>query len=96
MVITNWVIWISPLAIMFLIATKILEIDDLAETMEQLGMYFTTVLVGLFAHGFIVLPIIFFFMTRKNPYMYILNMGQAIATAFGTSSRYLYDALQLG
>lgn len=87
MIITNWVIWISPIGIMFLIATKILEIDDLSETMQQLGMYFATVLVGLTLHGFIVLPLIFFIFTRSNPFSYIINMGQAIATAFGTSSR---------
>lgn len=87
MVITNWVIWISPIGIMFLIATKILETQDIIKTMQQLGMYFATVMVGLFLHGFIILPLIFFLFTRKQPFKYIFNMGQALATAFGTSSR---------
>lgn len=52
----------------------------------QLGMYFLTVIVGLVIHGFIVLPTIFFIITRKNPIRYISNMAQAVATAFGTSS----------
>lgn len=87
MIITHWVIWVSPVGIMFLIATKVLEIDDLSETMQQLGMYFTTVTIGLILHGFIILPLIYFGMTRKSPFIYMVNMGQAMATAFGTSSR---------
>lgn len=87
MVITKWVIWVSPVGIMFLIAAKVLEIDDFKKTMEQLGMYFSTVTIGLIIHGFIILPLIFFLITKTKPFLYILNMGQALATAFGTSSR---------
>ncbi|KAK0082133.1 hypothetical protein PV326_007330 [Microctonus aethiopoides] len=39
-----------------------------------------------FSGDFKVLPLIFFLLTKKNPVKYILNMAQAIATAFGTSS----------
>ena len=40
----------------------------------QLGMYFITVLCGLFFHGFVVLPIIFSICTRQLPFRYsIIN-----------------------
>lgn len=87
MIITNWVIWISPVGVMFLISAKLLEIQDFGTVMEQLGMYFATVLVGLLLHGFVVLPLLFFALTRRSPIGYVINMGQAIATAFGTASR---------
>lgn len=60
--------------------------EDLAEVFGKLGLYFAVVVSGIVFHGVIVLPAIYFLLTRKNPYTFLLNMGQAIATAFGTSS----------
>ncbi|XP_058806435.1 excitatory amino acid transporter 1-like isoform X1 [Phymastichus coffea] len=86
MIITNWVVWMSPLGVLFLVASKIIEMDSLNTVVGQLGMYFLTVMVGLCIHGFLVLPTIYFLFTRKNPFSYVSNMAQAMATAFGTSS----------
>ncbi|XP_011304887.1 excitatory amino acid transporter 3 [Fopius arisanus] len=86
MIITNWVIWLSPLGVLFLVTSKVLEMQTFDEVLSQLGMYFITVIIGLFIHGFFVLPLIFYILTRKNPFRYVYNMAQAIATAFGTSS----------
>ncbi|XP_076671064.1 excitatory amino acid transporter 1 [Andrena cerasifolii] len=86
MLITHWVIWLSPVGVLFLVASKITEMQSLDEVVSQLGMYFLTVLIGLFIHGFILLPGLYFIITKKNPYVYISNMAQALVTAFGTSS----------
>lgn len=77
---------LSPIGVLFLVAAKITEMQSLDEVVAQLGMYFLTVLFGLFIHGFIVLPLLYFLITKKNPYIYISNMAQALVTAFGTSS----------
>lgn len=87
MLITNWVIWTSPLGVLFLVSSKILEMESFDVIIGQLGMYFMTVLLGLCVHGFIVLPIMYFIVTKKSPIKYVVNMGQALATAFGTASR---------
>lgn len=60
--------------------------ESLEQVVSQLGMYFLTVLVALIIHGFLILPGMFFLLTKKNPYTYINNMAQALVTAFGTSS----------
>lgn len=86
MKITSWVIWLSPIGVLFLICAKLIEIDDLAVLVGQLGLYFVTVLGGILFHGFVILPLLYFLATRKNPYILVKNMGQAVATAFGTSS----------
>ncbi|PSN54160.1 Excitatory amino acid transporter 1 [Blattella germanica] len=86
LLITNWVIWISPIGIFFLVAAKVLEMESFAVIVGQLGMYFTTVLLGIFIHGFIVIPIYYVICTRKLPFRFILNMSQALFTAFGTGS----------
>lgn len=87
MKITRWVILLSPLGIFFLTMSQIVKMDDLADIAGKLGLYFMTVTVGLFIQGLIVLPIIYFVLTRANPYKFISGLGQALITAFGTSSR---------
>lgn len=75
------------MGIMFLIAGKIVEMKDLAEVGGQLGMYTVSVIVGLLIHGLLILPLLFFLVTRKNPYSFIGGLLQALITALGTSSR---------
>lgn len=84
--ITGWVIWLSPVGVFFLIFAKILEMDNIIGVFAKLGLYTATVACGILFHGFVILPTIFFFLTKKNPVKFIGNMAQAIATAFGTSS----------
>ncbi|KAG6456174.1 hypothetical protein O3G_MSEX009606 [Manduca sexta] len=86
MIITGWVIWLSPLGVFFLVTAKIMEIDSFSDLVGRLGLYFMTVLLGLFLHGFGTLSILFILATKKLPCRYIAKMGQVMATAFGTAS----------
>uniref|UniRef100_A0A671Q6M4 Amino acid transporter n=1 Tax=Sinocyclocheilus anshuiensis TaxID=1608454 RepID=A0A671Q6M4_9TELE len=80
------IMWYAPLGIMFLIAGKIVEMDDISEMGGQLGMYTITVIIGLLIHAIIVLPSLYFLVTRKNPFVFIAGLLQALVTALGTSS----------
>merc|ERR1719273_1209507 len=86
MTITTWVIYMAPVGVFFLIGGQILEMEDFSVVAGQLGLYFMTVLIGLFVHGFVVLPIIYSVCTRKLPFRFIANMTNAFTTAFGTAS----------
>lgn len=77
----------APIGIMFLISGKILEMDDLLVMGGQLGMYTITVIIGLLIHALVVLPLLFFIVTRRNPWPFIGGLLQALVTALGTSSR---------
>lgn len=87
MKITTWVIWISPVGIFFLIVAQILGMEDLNVLAGKLGFYTLTVAFGVIFHGFVILPLIYFLLTRQNSYKFIAGLSQALTTAFGTASR---------
>ncbi|CAL8274474.1 unnamed protein product [Merluccius merluccius] len=86
MKIINAAMWYFPFGIVFLVAGKILDMHDPAHLGEKLGMYFLTVLAGLFVHGLVLLPLFFYVITRKNPFAYIRGLLQALVIALATSS----------
>ncbi|XP_043917034.1 excitatory amino acid transporter 3 [Protopterus annectens] len=74
-----------PFGITFLIAGKIIEVEDW-ELFKKLGLYMATVLTGLAIHGIIILPLIYFIIVRKNPFTYVIGMAEALLTALMISS----------
>ena len=79
---------VQIVGIMCLISGKILEVANIADTARMLGMYMVAVLAGLAVHAIIVLPGIYFAVTRKNPWTFFRGMLQAWVMALGTASRY--------
>jgi len=71
-----------------LIAAKLAAMDHIAQAFEMLGYLMGTAIAGMFLHGVIVLPLLYFIFTRKNPITYVKNLSDAMATAYGTDSRY--------
>uniref|UniRef100_A0A8C6TIA6 Amino acid transporter n=1 Tax=Neogobius melanostomus TaxID=47308 RepID=A0A8C6TIA6_9GOBI len=86
MTMVSMIMWYSPVGIASLIAGKIASIGDLEVVARQLGMYMITVIVGLVIHGGIILPAIFFAITRKSPFTFFSGIFQAWITALGTAS----------
>ena len=86
MKLTTWIIYLAPVGVCFLVAGQITEMNDIGETFGRLGYYFGTVLLGLFIHGLIVLPLIYMLITRTLPFRFMGNMMNAYTTAFGTGS----------
>ncbi|XP_019949710.1 solute carrier family 1 member 9 isoform X2 [Paralichthys olivaceus] len=82
----SMIMWYSPFGIASLIAGKIAAIGDLEVVARQLGMYMVTVIVGLVIHGGLILPAIFFAITRKSPFTFYSGIFQAWITALGTAS----------
>lgn len=80
---------IAPIGIFCLVAARFGKAQDegmFLTVLQQTGWYFVTVVAGLGVHAIVVLPLIYWFFTRKNPYTFIYNMSQALLTAFSTAS----------
>jgi len=59
---------------------------DLWDLFSSLGWYMLTVLVGLFIHFFITLPLIVYVFGKANPWQHFKNLRAALITAFSTCS----------
>ncbi|KAI1230446.1 hypothetical protein IHE44_0009903 [Lamprotornis superbus] len=87
MKIVSMAVWYFPFGIVFLIAGKILEMEDPTVIGQKLGLYVITVVSGLALHGIILLPLLFVLITKKNPFAFIQGILQALLIALATSSR---------
>ena len=79
---------VAPVGVCSLVAARLAGMDDILGSMAKLGIYIVTVITGLVIHSFVVLPLIFFVATRKNPFTFMKGLREALMTAFGISSRF--------
>lgn len=90
MKITLFVIRFTPLGIFSIsakvISQQLLMGNEVSEVISRLGLYFVTVLLGLFVHGLITLPLSVKLLGRANPIKHFRNMSTPLLTAFSTSS----------
>ena len=80
----------SPIGICSLIAAKVAGMKDIIESLNMVGLYMATVIAGLLIHALIIIPLLYLIVVRKNPIRYMIGLRDAIITAFGTSSRYMW------
>ncbi|KAI1240408.1 hypothetical protein IHE44_0008830 [Lamprotornis superbus] len=86
MVLVTWIMWYVPIGIMFLVGSKIVEMEDIVLLVTSLGKYIFASILGHVIHGGIILPLIYFAATRQNPYRFLLGLITPLATAFATCS----------
>jgi len=79
-------LWFSPIGVSSLIARNLLKSLTLSEMLQTLGFYMLTVILGLVVHCLIVLPLIYFALTRKNPLLLFKSTMKAVLVAFGTAT----------
>ncbi|KAH3978060.1 amino acid transporter [Parastagonospora nodorum] len=78
-------IYLAPIGVFFLIMPNLFRLD-IAEIGLNLGVLIGGTLVGMVLHLFIIIPIIFFCITRRNPYTLWIRCSPAWITAWGTAS----------
>lgn len=89
MAMVHWVMLVTPVGILALVAARIGEAGGFAGFVPELvalGRYALTVTVGLAFHGLVVLPLLLWLMTRRSPLRYARGMAAALLSAVSTSS----------
>ncbi|TXD43752.1 dicarboxylate/amino acid:cation symporter [Lujinxingia vulgaris] len=81
---TLFVIALAPVGIAALIA-RLLAITG-PEALTSVVGYAGTVAAALLLHGLLTLPLLFWLLTRRNPYRVLGAMGATLLTAFSTAS----------
>ncbi len=86
MKITLFIIRFTPLGVFAIVASAIAESPSISEFAGRMGLYMGTVLLSLFVHAFITLPLLLKFIAKINPKWHFVNMSTPLLTAFSTSS----------
>ena len=86
MKITLFVIRFTPFGIFGIVAKQVAENNDLGELFSRLGLFMLVVILALFIHAFIVLPIVLKTIGRVSPIKHFNAMRTPLITAFSTSS----------
>jgi len=84
MKLTLVVIWTAPFGV-FGISARLIATSGFG-AFKSLGFYFLLVLLGLFVHACITLPLLLRFVARINPFKHYKGMPSALLTAFSTCS----------
>jgi proton glutamate symport protein len=86
MKLTSFIIRFTPLGIFGLVAGTIARHDNLMVLMESMGLYMVVVIMAIFIHSFISLPLIMITIGKINPLKHFRAMRIPLLTAFSTSS----------
>ena len=89
MKVVHLLMYFAPLGVFALIASKLGAAgggDLFLAELAKIGKYAATVILALLLHGLVVLPVILYLTTKKNPFIYFKNVTEALTTAFSTAS----------
>lgn len=87
MKITMFIIRFTPLGVFAIVAKEVAKnSDSLGNIAGSLGIYMLTVMIALFVHAGITLPLAVKYIGKVNPYKHFRNMATPLLTAFSTSS----------
>ena len=77
----------APVGIASVIASNIVETEDVGSLFQAMGMYVVANVSGFIILGCIFYPALYFVFFRRSPLQHIAHIMPALMTAIGTSSR---------
>eukprot|EP00466_Bigelowiella_natans_P002765 jgi/Bigna1/130418/aug1.11_g5126 len=80
------IIRLAPYAVFFMIAGALSAASNLVDLLQNVGVLVVAVLVGHAFHALVMLPALYFFFVRENPYTYMAKCLPAYTFAFGCAS----------
>ena len=81
-----------------MIAHVVVKMSDPMGQLLAMFQYLLTVLAAEVTHFFITMPIIFWIITRTNPYKHMYGCAKAFGMAFASNNRFvihIYSVLRL-
>jgi len=84
MLITDWVMKFAPIGVFALVAKVVASTGF--DAFKPLALFFSSVVIALSIHFFVVMPLLLKFVARVNPLRHYRAMAPALLTAFSTSS----------
>lgn len=82
----EWVIWLTPVAVVSIIAGSFAANQDALNDLKDVYVYVLAVIAAASVQVLITQPAIVFLMTRCNPYRHMAHMKHAYVFSFGVSS----------
>ncbi|XP_021360020.1 excitatory amino acid transporter 2-like, partial [Mizuhopecten yessoensis] len=76
----------TPVGVLSLIAFTTASVRDLVQNFQALGILVGLMVVGVLLHQLILMPTLFFVLTRRNPYRFAVQIGKAWMIVFATTS----------
>jgi len=83
------ILLLAPVGVFALVASRLGQAGGggaFVAEIQRIGLFALTVIVGLFLHGCVVLPLILFFAARRSPWKHAAHFTSALSTAFSTAS----------
>jgi len=78
MKIVSLLLYFMSIGIFSLIIGRVVTIKDFDLLAKQLGLFVLTTNVGLLTHGFLILPLIYYLVTRQNPFIFMRGITDLI------------------
>ncbi|KAK8767357.1 hypothetical protein V5799_005860 [Amblyomma americanum] len=80
------VMWMTPVGVMSLLCARILSVGSIVALFHQMALLVATVLSGLAVELFVVECLLYFLVTRKNPFRFLGELAYVGLCAFVTAA----------
>ena len=67
---------------------SIAAITDVIIVFKQMGMFVATVTSAVAVHQLVLMPVILFVLTKRNPYKFLASIAEPWMIAFATTTTY--------
>lgn len=82
----RWLIWFTPIGVASLIAHAVAKETNIESTFRSLGMFVMAYVVGIVLLLIVAIPVAYFIVVRKNPFVFLYHLLRPFVTAFATAS----------
>lgn len=76
----------TPVGVASLIAKVIASTENIHEDFRKLGMFVLTVMIGLFIFALVLVPLVYYFIKKSNPFRFLATLIEPMLISFAAAS----------